>query len=164
MIRDQAEKSAPIRAENPLKCHGGMVPRTPARRLQAERMLRARRMRFRCAEQQMIAMRRVTVILSFISWSSGRKSRIARGMVHIEARWLASFLTLCGCPDRDRRNSTIPFGLMVEPGRSAVAQVAMVLGLARKEWRAPTEEPGGVLWVLGTDRRRSFGVKRCGWH
>lgn len=37
-------------------------------------------------------------------------------------------------------------------------------GLARKNWRAPTEEPGGVLWATGTDRRRSFGVKRCGWH
>ena len=37
-------------------------------------------------------------------------------------------------------------------------------GLARKMWRAPTEEPGGVLWETGTDRRRSFGVKRCGWH
>jgi hypothetical protein len=36
--------------------------------------------------------------------------------------------------------------------------------LARKKWRAPTEEPGGVLWEMGTDRRRSFGVKRCGWH
>mgnify|MGYP006199483949 CR=1 FL=1 len=36
-------------------------------------------------------------------------------------------------------------------------------GLARKMWRAPTEEPGGVLWETGTDRRRSFGVKRCGW-
>jgi putative transposase len=37
-------------------------------------------------------------------------------------------------------------------------------GLARKMWRAPTEEPGGVLWETGTDRRRSFGVKRCGLH
>lgn len=37
-------------------------------------------------------------------------------------------------------------------------------GLARKKWRAPTEEPGGVLWETGTDRRRNFGVKRCGWH
>ena len=37
-------------------------------------------------------------------------------------------------------------------------------GLARKKWRAPTEEPGGVLWETGTDRRRSFGVKRHGWH
>ena len=37
-------------------------------------------------------------------------------------------------------------------------------GLARKKWRAPTEEPGGVLWETGTDRGRSFGVKRCGWH
>jgi type III restriction enzyme len=36
-------------------------------------------------------------------------------------------------------------------------------GLARKKWRAPTEEPGGVLWETGTDRRRSFGVKLCGW-
>ena len=35
-------------------------------------------------------------------------------------------------------------------------------GLARLWWRAPTEEPGGVLWETGTDRRRSFGVKRCG--
>ncbi|WP_299906793.1 hypothetical protein, partial [uncultured Paracoccus sp.] len=25
-------------------------------------------------------------------------------------------------------------------------------GLARKKWRAPTEEPGGVLWETGTDR------------
>jgi ParB family transcriptional regulator, chromosome partitioning protein len=37
-------------------------------------------------------------------------------------------------------------------------------GLARKKWRAPTEEPGGVLWETGTDRRRSFGVKRFDWH
>jgi (2R)-3-sulfolactate dehydrogenase (NADP+) len=36
-------------------------------------------------------------------------------------------------------------------------------GLAREKWRAPTEEPGGVLWETGTDRRRSFGVKRYGW-
>jgi len=36
-------------------------------------------------------------------------------------------------------------------------------GLAREKWRAPTEEPGGVLWETGTDRHRSFGVKRCGW-
>ena len=36
-------------------------------------------------------------------------------------------------------------------------------GLARKMWRAPTEEPGGVLWETGIDRRRSFGVKRFGW-
>ena len=41
---------------------------------------------------------------------------------------------------------------------------AMELVLARKKWRAPTEEPGGVLWETGTDRRRNFGVKRCGWH
>ncbi len=39
-----------------------------------------------------------------------------------------------------------------------------LFGLARKMWRAPTEEPGGVLWETGTDRRRSFGVKRCGLH
>jgi len=38
------------------------------------------------------------------------------------------------------------------------------LGLARKMWRAPTEEPGGVLWETGTDRRQSFGVKLCGLH
>ncbi len=38
------------------------------------------------------------------------------------------------------------------------------LGLARKMWRAPTEEPGGVLWETGIDRRRSFGVRRCGLH
>jgi (2R)-3-sulfolactate dehydrogenase (NADP+) len=37
-------------------------------------------------------------------------------------------------------------------------------GLAREKWRAPTEEPGGVLWETGIDRRRSFGVKRCGLH
>ena len=37
-------------------------------------------------------------------------------------------------------------------------------GLARKMWRAPTEEPGGVLWETGTDRRQSFGVKLCGLH
>jgi transposase len=37
-------------------------------------------------------------------------------------------------------------------------------GLSREKWRAPTKEPGGVLWETGTDRRRSFGVKRCGWH
>jgi len=37
-------------------------------------------------------------------------------------------------------------------------------GLARKMWRAPTEEPGGVLWETGIDRRRSFGVRRCGLH
>ena len=37
-------------------------------------------------------------------------------------------------------------------------------GLAREKWRAPTEEPGGVLWETGTGRRRSSGVKRCGWH
>jgi hypothetical protein len=36
-------------------------------------------------------------------------------------------------------------------------------GLAREKWRAPTEEPGGVLWETGIDRRRSFGVKRYGW-
>ena len=36
-------------------------------------------------------------------------------------------------------------------------------GLAREKWRAPTEELGGVLWETGTDRRRSFGVKRCVW-
>jgi hypothetical protein len=35
-------------------------------------------------------------------------------------------------------------------------------GLALKMWRAPTEEPGGVLWETGTDRRRSFGVKQFG--
>ena len=40
---------------------------------------------------------------------------------------------------------------------------ASLTGLAREKWRAPTEEPGGVLWETGTDRRRSFGVKRCGW-
>jgi hypothetical protein len=38
------------------------------------------------------------------------------------------------------------------------------VGLAREKWRAPSEEPGGVLWEEGSDRRRSFGVKRCGWH
>ena len=36
-------------------------------------------------------------------------------------------------------------------------------GLAREKWRAPTAEAGGVLWETGTDRRRSFGVKRYGW-
>ena len=39
----------------------------------------------------------------------------------------------------------------------------VIFGLARKMWRAPTEEPGGVSWETGTDRHRSFGVKRCGW-
>jgi fatty-acid peroxygenase len=38
------------------------------------------------------------------------------------------------------------------------------IGLAREKWRAPTEEPGGVLWETGTGRRRSSGAKRCGWH
>jgi hypothetical protein len=33
-----------------------------------------------------------------------------------------------------------------------------------EKWRAPTEEPGGVLWETGTDRRQSFGVKLCGLH
>ncbi|MCZ8110892.1 MAG: hypothetical protein O9321_08425 [Rubrivivax sp.] len=42
-------------------------------------------------------------------------------------------------------------------------QTFAYFGLARKMWRAPTEEPRGVLWETGTDRRRSFGVKRCGW-
>jgi len=41
---------------------------------------------------------------------------------------------------------------------------AVRLGLAREKWRAPTEEPGGVLWETGTGRRRSSGAKRCGWH
>ena len=48
--------------------------------------------------------------------------------------------------------------------RLALTLLATTGGLAREKWRAPTEEPGGVLWATGTDRRRSFGVKRCGWH
>jgi hypothetical protein len=43
-------------------------------------------------------------------------------------------------------------------------RIGGLLGLARKKWRAPTEEPGGVLWETGTDLRRNFGVKLCGWH
>ncbi len=45
------------------------------------------------------------------------------------------------------------------------AQILAILrkgGLARKMWRAPTEEPGGFLWETGSDRRRSFGVRLCG--
>ena len=50
-------------------------------------------------------------------------------------------------------------------GALSVRQVVQYAdGLAREKWRAPTEEPGGVLWETGTDRRRSFGVKRCCWH
>ncbi len=45
-----------------------------------------------------------------------------------------------------------------------LASLARLDGLARQKWRAPTEEPGGVLWETGTDRRRNFGVKLCGWH
>ena len=50
----------------------------------------------------------------------------------------------------------------ISEGRSP-AQEKQHDGLAREKWRAPTEEPGGVLWETGTDRRRSFGAKRCGW-
>jgi type I restriction enzyme S subunit len=46
---------------------------------------------------------------------------------------------------------------------SAYDELIENFGLAREKWRAPTEEPGGVLWETGTDRRRSFGVKQCGW-
>nr|BDD46304.1 hypothetical protein 5 [Moraxellaceae bacterium] len=46
-------------------------------------------------------------------------------------------------------------------GSEAVMQAR--IGLARKMWRAPTEEPGGVLWETGKGRRRNFRVKRCGW-
>ena len=35
-------------------------------------------------------------------------------------------------------------------------------GLALEKWRAPTEEPGGVLCHKGNDRRRSFGERLCG--
>ena len=58
----------------------------------------------------------------------------------------------------------------VVDARDEIAETALAhvvgskTGLARKMWRAPTEEPGGVLWETQTDRRRSFGVKRCGWH
>ncbi|WP_197646062.1 4-hydroxyphenylacetate 3-hydroxylase C-terminal domain-containing protein [Tabrizicola soli] len=45
-----------------------------------------------------------------------------------------------------------------------VRETLGLIGLSREKWRAPTEEPGGVLWETGTGRRRSFGVKRCGWH
>lgn len=47
--------------------------------------------------------------------------------------------------------------------QEAYSDPMLELGLARKKWRAPTEEPGGVQWETGTDRRRNFGVKRCGW-
>ncbi len=49
-------------------------------------------------------------------------------------------------------------------GEETVSELASRFGLAWKMWRTPTDEPGGVLWETGTDRRRSFGVKRFGWH
>lgn len=51
----------------------------------------------------------------------------------------------------------------VEIAREVRTVIRRPGGLARKMWRAPTEEPGGVLWETGTGRRRNFGVKRCGW-
>ncbi len=62
----------------------------------------------------------------------------------------------------------IPFSMITimegDPGVGKSFLAMQLAGLARKMWRAPTEEPGGVLWETGTDRRRSFGVKRCGSH
>ena len=49
-------------------------------------------------------------------------------------------------------------------GTQKGARHSTPFGLAREKWRAPTEEPGGVLWETGTGRRRSSGAKRCGWH
>lgn len=45
-----------------------------------------------------------------------------------------------------------------------VAMMVDQIGLALKKWRAPTEEPGGVLWETETGRRQSFGGKRLGLH
>jgi transposase-like protein len=57
--------------------------------------------------------------------------------------------------------------LLVSQGQSVAEAVRTIgvtqFGLARLWWRAPTEEPGGALWETETGRRRSFGVKRCGW-
>lgn len=46
---------------------------------------------------------------------------------------------------------------------STKPQIMGLLDLPEKKWRSPTEEPGGVLREMGTDRGRSFGVKRFGW-
>ncbi|MDE4144841.1 hypothetical protein PXK17_21005, partial [Phaeobacter gallaeciensis] len=37
-------------------------------------------------------------------------------------------------------------------GRGSSDVRAVLIGLALKKWRAPTEEPGGVLWEMATDR------------
>jgi hypothetical protein len=50
--------------------------------------------------------------------------------------------------------------VLAQRGKSAPPLDHRQVGLARENWRAPTEEPGGVLWETGTDRRRSFG-SRC---
>ena len=64
-----------------------------------------------------------------------------------------------------RKKTTLADSLMLGRGiERGALRLARLLGLARVLWRAPTEEPGGVLWETEAGRRRSFSVKRCGWH
>jgi len=42
------------------------------------------------------------------------------------------------------------------PRRNSFSGIVFALGLARKMWRAPTEEPGGVLWETETGRHRNY--------
>ncbi len=58
----------------------------------------------------------------------------------------------------------VAVGQLMAIQRSEADLEGQLSGLALKKWRAPTEEPGGVLWETETDRRRSFGAKRSGWH
>lgn len=55
-----------------------------------------------------------------------------------------------------------PDGFQAHQNQPPFAAETNQFGLAREMWRAPTEEPGGVLWETGADRRRNFVVKRCG--
>jgi hypothetical protein len=78
-------------------------------------------------------------------------SPVASGASRVASSAQRSPASLCDY----RHNLTLQFLPAPSLGRS---------GLAREKWRAPTGEPGGVLWETGTGRRRSSGAKRCGWH
>jgi len=67
--------------------------------------------------------------------------------------------------DRARRSPNLSGGLLYSVLLSHITWVASILlqyGLAPEKWRAPTEEPGGVLCSRGNDRRRSSGEKLSG--
>ena len=60
------------------------------------------------------------------------------------------------------RASPIDFQQLTRKTESTCQVVELLIGLASKKWRAPTET-GGVRWDEGSGLRRSSSARRCAW-